>query len=58
MAALLNKNEWMGDVRRLSGRRIRIEAEEPVPVQVDGDYYGHTPVEVELAPGLARVIVP
>ena len=57
-AGFLNKKEWMRDVRRLSGRRIRIEAEEPVPVQVDGDYCGDTPVQVELAPGVVKALVP
>jgi diacylglycerol kinase family enzyme len=34
----------------LRGKRIRVESAAPVPVQVDGDPGGHTPVEIDLLP--------
>lgn len=40
------------------GRHVRIESGEPVPVQVDGDSAGHTPVELDLLPVRLPFIVP
>ncbi|TAJ19009.1 MAG: diacylglycerol kinase family lipid kinase [Planctomycetota bacterium] len=40
------------------GRHIRISAAEPVPYQVDGEFRGTTPVEIELSPRQYRVVVP
>jgi diacylglycerol kinase family enzyme len=53
-----------GDVARLPGariraaRRVRIEADAPAPVEVDGDYWGTTPVALEIEPGVVPVLVP
>ena len=41
-----------------TARRVEIEADEPVPVQVDGDYWGETPVALELEPGVVPILVP
>ena len=46
------------DVATARGRVFRVEADRPVPVQVDGDPHGTTPLEVTLRPGAARVLVP
>jgi len=46
------------DVRVARGGRIRVEADGPVPVQVDGDPFGETPLEATLRAGAARVLVP
>ena len=40
------------------GKQIRIESKEPVPVQIDGDPGGHTPVEIDLLPFRLPFIVP
>ena len=40
------------------GRRIRIESDEPVPVQIDGEAGGHTPLEIDLLPARVPFIVP
>jgi diacylglycerol kinase family enzyme len=40
------------------GRRIRIDAAEPVPVQIDGEAAGHTPLKCELLPVRLPFIVP
>ncbi len=46
------------DVRTVRGRSFRIEADRPVAVEVDGDPFGTTPLEVRVLPGAARVLVP
>ncbi|MDH7499748.1 MAG: diacylglycerol kinase family lipid kinase [candidate division NC10 bacterium] len=46
------------DVRYLTGTRIKIESKDPVAVQVDGDYAGTTPAEIQLLPALVPVLVP
>jgi diacylglycerol kinase (ATP) len=38
--------------------RVHIEADPPMPVQLDGDVVGSTPVEMEILPRRARLIVP
>jgi diacylglycerol kinase (ATP) len=39
-------------------RTIRIESDPAMPVQVDGDVVGSTPVDIEILPGRARLMVP
>lgn len=39
-------------------RTIRIESEPRMPVQVDGDVVGSTPVDIEVLPSRARLLVP
>jgi diacylglycerol kinase family enzyme len=39
------------------GRRVRIESPKPVPVQIDGEASGHTPLDIELLPKGLRFIV-
>lgn len=38
--------------------RIVIDARRPLPVQLDGDYYGTTPVAFRVVPSALRVIIP
>jgi YegS/Rv2252/BmrU family lipid kinase len=40
------------------GRCVRIESPQQVPVQIDGEASGHTPLEIELLPSRMRFIVP
>jgi diacylglycerol kinase family enzyme len=42
----------------VKGKHIRIDTPEPVPVQVDGDPGGHTPVSIDLLPFRLPFIVP
>jgi diacylglycerol kinase family enzyme len=44
------------DVHHGTAGRLRITARQPLPVQVDGELAGWTPVEVEVAPAALRVI--
>ena len=58
LAALRGRVSRETNVTYLTGRRVRIESEEPVPVQVDGDPYGTTPILVELVPSAIPMVVP
>jgi len=42
----------------VKGRQVRIESTTPVPVQVDGEPAGQTPVEIDLLPCRIPFIVP
>jgi len=42
----------------LRGRQIAIRAPQPVPLQLDGDAAGHTPVDIQLLPLRVPFIVP
>ncbi len=42
----------------LRARRIRVDAVEPLPLQIDGEQPGTTPVEFELVPGALQLRVP
>lgn len=46
------------DVEYYQGERIYIEAEESLPVHLDGDPMGHTPMAFGVAPKSLRVILP
>ena len=46
------------DVEYYQGEKIYIEAQEPLPVHLDGDPMGHTPMEFGVAPKSLRVILP
>jgi diacylglycerol kinase (ATP) len=58
LAAFLGRVSAHTDVHYLTGGHIRIESDEPVPVQVDGDPAGFTPVEIRLLPATVPVLVP
>jgi diacylglycerol kinase (ATP) len=40
------------------GKTIRVESEKTVPVQIDGDAAGHTPLEIDLLPHRLAFMVP
>jgi diacylglycerol kinase (ATP) len=42
----------------LRGRAVSIDADEPLPIQLDGEQPGTTPVRFELVPGAIRLRVP
>lgn len=46
------------DVVYIKGKHVRIESPEAVPVQVDGEPAGTTPVQIDLLPGRIPFIVP
>lgn len=51
---------FAGDDRMffLQARRVRIETDPPVAIQVDGQVRGQTPFEVEIDPLAGRILVP
>lgn len=55
---------WRGGWERLpsvtvcTAKTVRIEADVPVPVQVDGDPCGETPIEIEIVPDALEVYAP
>jgi diacylglycerol kinase (ATP) len=42
----------------LRGRTVTVEADEPLPIELDGEQPGTTPVRFELLPRALRVRVP
>lgn len=54
------RHRYIGDKRMiyLQAREIRIEADPPVAIQVDGDCGPTTPLDVRAVPGGVRVLVP
>jgi YegS/Rv2252/BmrU family lipid kinase len=46
------------DVVHRVGRGVSISADEPVPVEIDGDYAGTTPITAQLLPRVVPVLVP
>lgn len=52
------RHESLPDVVSRRSASFRIESEVPVPVQIDGDPAGFTPVEVRISPQPMRLIVP
>jgi diacylglycerol kinase (ATP) len=57
IAALVKRLADLPDVEYTSGSSIRIESDEPVAVEIDGDYFGTTPVSVEVARSAVPVMV-
>jgi diacylglycerol kinase (ATP) len=55
---LLGRHQTMADCTIRRVRRLRITAEAEVPYQLDGDPGGLLPVEVEVLPGRATLVVP
>lgn len=49
---------WTSDVRMVEATRIRLEAVQPVSYQLDGDYGGELPLELEVLPARLRMLVP
>lgn len=52
------RHERLPDVHSLQTPRVRIESDEPVPVQCDGDPAGWTPAEIDILPRALEVYVP
>ncbi|MBI3463719.1 MAG: hypothetical protein HY000_11785 [Planctomycetes bacterium] len=57
IALMLGRHRTRRDVYHGRARRIRIEGPAPVPVQMDGDPGGSTPVQIEVMPQALTVLV-
>lgn len=55
---LTGQHEQTPQVIRLRGTKLRIESDAPVPIQVDGDPAGMTPVDIHIEPLAVEFIVP
>jgi len=55
---ICGSHENLADVKSLRAKRIRIDADVPVPIQVDGDPAGVTPTEIRVLPGACEIFVP
>lgn len=54
----LGRHQRLADCHIGRAARFRIQADEPVPFQLDGDFGGYLPVEVEVLPQRLTVLVP
>ena len=54
---VLRRHETFDDCVTLRTRRVRIEADERVPYQLDGDPAGYLPVEIEVLPQRLTLLV-
>lgn len=57
-AVALKRHRKLRSVVTGTARHIRLTAEQPTAVQIDGDPSGKTPVDIDIAPQAARIIVP
>ena len=57
-SALRGKVSSLPEVVYLTGKRVHLDSEEPVAVEVDGDYFGTTPVVIDLKPACVPILVP
>ena len=58
LAAAAGEHLTQEGVVYVKGKHVRVESAEPVPVQLDGDSAGHTPIEIDLLPHRLPFIVP
>ncbi len=58
MAVLRGQHQQLRHVIVRQASRITVHAEEPVPVQIDGDPAGYSPCTIEIEPGAIEVLVP
>jgi diacylglycerol kinase family enzyme len=58
LRAVAGEHTQMRGVVCGKGKHVRVQTEAPVPVQLDGDPGGHTPLEIELLPHRLPFIVP
>jgi len=55
-ATVVHVHHRYGNVLNLRGRTFEVDADRPVPVQLDGDFIGHTPVTFEIVPDAITVL--
>ncbi len=57
-AVILGRHKTWKDCVTQRARRVRIESDEPVAYEIDGDPGGHLPVEIEILPGRLTLLAP
>lgn len=55
---LLNLGEAKNHINYWQVKNVRIEADPPQPIWIDGEPFGETPVEVKVIPAAVQVVVP
>jgi diacylglycerol kinase (ATP) len=55
---LLRRHPLKGNVVYRRARRIRIETDQPTPSEVDGDVGPSTPLDISVAPGRIKLLIP
>lgn len=58
ISILLHRHAFDPEIEYHRAREVRIVSRPRLPVQVDGDHIGYTPVTVEAVPGALRVLLP
>ena len=58
MQVLIGQHVQRGVAKYWKTRGVIVESEPNVPVQLDGDEWGHTPVKFSIVPGALRVFAP
>lgn len=58
MKVIRRRHRGDADYTTLRTPRLRVEAEAPVPFQLDGEFAGYLPVDVQVVPGRLTVLVP
>jgi diacylglycerol kinase (ATP) len=58
MQLLMGQHVERGSVRYHKTTGVKIESSPPIPVQVDGDEWGTTPLELKVHPGVLQVLAP
>ncbi len=56
MTSMTGHLESLGQVIRLQGSSIRIDADPPAPTELDGEVVGETPLEIEVLPRAIELI--
>jgi diacylglycerol kinase family enzyme len=51
-------HERLADVQSLQASRVRIESDEPAPIQCDGDPAGFTPAQIRILPSAVELYTP
>ena len=58
IGALTGSHMYHPGVLTLRTRRLRVEADAALPLQLDGDVAGSTPIEMEIMPGALKALAP
>jgi len=57
-SVVLRLHRMLQEASYRQGRKIEIDSDEPVPIQLDGDPAGSTPVTIEVLPRRLRLLAP
>lgn len=58
LAMLLRRHKEWADFDHYSVQAVKILSRKPIPVQIDGDTVGTTPVQIEVVPAALQILTP